>query len=253
MAVRDLPCIRAWRVPSAVYYRWLGDPAHDMVPGYATSIEGVGALVLSPDETKVLLVWEYGSWKHVGGAIDEGESVLTTLARECREEVGIELDAAFAPVSVGGWQISRARDDVVNDNFRAFVVRAASEEVHCDMNEISQAKWFDAKELLAAVRHAGSPDPQQTSTIPATPALAAAHDLGDNRRKLNAKALDWLMTYASGSGQRCRVQKVRRTRRRSAAHALPSLAPPQRSHAVVDCRALAVGWTWAWGDCVHQR
>ena len=31
-----------------------------MVPAYATSIEGVGALVLSPDEKRVLLVWEYG-------------------------------------------------------------------------------------------------------------------------------------------------------------------------------------------------
>jgi len=54
-----------------VYYRWFGDPGHDMVPCYATSIEGVGALVLSPDEKKVLLVWEYGNWKPVSGAVDE--------------------------------------------------------------------------------------------------------------------------------------------------------------------------------------
>ena len=41
-----------------------------MVPCYATSIEGVGALVLSPDEKKVLLVWEYGNCKPLSGAVD---------------------------------------------------------------------------------------------------------------------------------------------------------------------------------------
>ena len=60
-----------------VYYRWFGDPGHDMVPCYATSIEGVGALVLSPDEKKVLLVWEYGNWKPVSGAVDEVRRTYT--------------------------------------------------------------------------------------------------------------------------------------------------------------------------------
>ena len=49
-----------------MYYRWNGDAAHDMVPAYSTSIEG-GGLVLSPDESKVLLIWEYGNWKPITG------------------------------------------------------------------------------------------------------------------------------------------------------------------------------------------
>ena len=47
-----------YEIGEHVYYQWMGDPSHDMVPSYATSIEGVGALILSPDEKRVLLVWE---------------------------------------------------------------------------------------------------------------------------------------------------------------------------------------------------
>ena len=75
-----------------VYYKWEGDPAHDMVPAYATATEGVGGVVLSSDEKSVLLVWEYGCWKLVTGSLDPGEPVLTALRREALEEVGIELD-----------------------------------------------------------------------------------------------------------------------------------------------------------------
>jgi hypothetical protein len=45
-----------------VYYKWMGDPKHDMVPAYSTSIEGVGALLLSPDESKVRLIYIYISF-----------------------------------------------------------------------------------------------------------------------------------------------------------------------------------------------
>ncbi len=39
------------------------------MPSYATSIEGGGMIVLSPDETKVLLVHELGRWVFPGGGI----------------------------------------------------------------------------------------------------------------------------------------------------------------------------------------
>ena len=107
-----------WRTGEHVYYRWNGDPSHDMVPAYCTSIEGVGGLVLSPDESKVLLIWEYGHWKPITGAVDDGESALGACRREMREEAGVAADASFRPVFVGGWQMARARDDRVNDNFK---------------------------------------------------------------------------------------------------------------------------------------
>ena len=55
------------RVPhhELVYYKWEGNADHDLVPAYATATEGVGGLILSPDEKSVLLIWEYGCWKLV--------------------------------------------------------------------------------------------------------------------------------------------------------------------------------------------
>ena len=110
-----------------IYYRWLGDPTHDLVPPYRTSIEGVGALLLSPDEKRVLLVWEYGNWKPVSGAVDEGESSLRTIEREMHEEVHVPLDHSFIARKVGGWQMARARDGRTNDNYVCYALRAGSE------------------------------------------------------------------------------------------------------------------------------
>lgn len=42
-----------------VYCKWHGQ-SKSLVPPYTTSEEGVGILMLSPDEKEVLLVWEYG-------------------------------------------------------------------------------------------------------------------------------------------------------------------------------------------------
>ena len=50
-----------------VYYCWPGSPESDIVPSYATSIEGATALIFSPDGSKVLLVWERGQWSTPGG------------------------------------------------------------------------------------------------------------------------------------------------------------------------------------------
>jgi len=176
-----------------------------MVPHYATSIEGVGALVLSPDEKKILLVWEYGNWKPVSGAVDEGESVLYTVAREMYEEVGLKVDDTFAPVSVGGWQMAKARDARINDNFRAFVVRAASEDFMADNNEIETARWFDTTALLDAYRLAGEPSPWEKRTVLPPPEVAASLSLPDGKQKLGTNALCWLQIYSTGRGLPCTV------------------------------------------------
>ena len=35
-------------------------------------------------------MWEYGNWKLVTGAVDEGESTIAGLGRELHEEVGAQ-------------------------------------------------------------------------------------------------------------------------------------------------------------------
>ena len=52
-----------------VYYCWPGAPEEDMVPHYATAIEGATGLCFSPDGTEVLLVWARGAWSTPGGAV----------------------------------------------------------------------------------------------------------------------------------------------------------------------------------------
>ena len=101
-----------------IYYKWCRAGSKDMVPAYATSIEGAAAIVLSPDESSVLLVKEYGRFGMPGGAIDPGEGALEALRRELMEEVSVTLDDAFPPLLLGGYRKSRWRDAAVNDKRR---------------------------------------------------------------------------------------------------------------------------------------
>jgi hypothetical protein len=52
-----------------MFYLWLDKALQNPVPVYATAIEGVVCLLLSPDEKKFLTVWERGCWSMVGGAV----------------------------------------------------------------------------------------------------------------------------------------------------------------------------------------
>jgi hypothetical protein len=57
------------------------------VPAYATSIEGVHAAVLSPDETQLLLCFEYNRWDVVSRA----ELCEVTHSLPGMEAVGVQL------------------------------------------------------------------------------------------------------------------------------------------------------------------
>eukprot|EP00929_Paragymnodinium_shiwhaense_P059076 TRINITY_DN29572_c0_g1_i1.p1 TRINITY_DN29572_c0_g1~~TRINITY_DN29572_c0_g1_i1.p1 ORF type:complete len:385 (+),score=35.53 TRINITY_DN29572_c0_g1_i1:65-1156(+) len=124
-----------------IYYRWYGKGA-DMVPSYSTALEGIGVLVLSPNQDEVLLAWEYGHWKMITGNVDAKESMADTVRREVREEVGLELTDSVPMQMIGGWQEARSRDRSVNNIFCTFAVTAKSKEVKVDGHEIHDARWF---------------------------------------------------------------------------------------------------------------
>lgn len=205
-----------------------------MTPAYATSIEGATGVVFSPDEEKILSVWERGGWNTPGGAVDPGEMKIEALAREIREEVrrpaaaartrrarrsqtlrsppapaatpqvGItNLDPAFAPVYLGGWQKGKARDDSVNDNFSAFAVRAITEDFAIDHKEIGVAMWLPWRELLAAWRDAGRPADGKI-----TP-LDGCKGLPDGKPGVSVFMLQLLDNYEAGRGMGCTVKEAK--------------------------------------------
>eukprot|EP00930_Biecheleria_cincta_P096900 TRINITY_DN88672_c0_g1_i1.p1 TRINITY_DN88672_c0_g1~~TRINITY_DN88672_c0_g1_i1.p1 ORF type:complete len:366 (-),score=44.93 TRINITY_DN88672_c0_g1_i1:112-1176(-) len=122
-----------------IYYRWAGT-GPDMVPSYATALEGVGVLVLSPEKDELLLLWEHGMWKMVTGNVDNSESMVAAVRREVFEEVGLELGEEMS--LVGGWQHPRSRDNIVNNIFCVFVTTARTRNIQVDGKEIVEAQWF---------------------------------------------------------------------------------------------------------------
>lgn len=120
-----------------------------MVPQYATSIEGVKGVVVSPDKKEVFVVWERGCWSPPGGAVNLGEMKITALQREIREETGILIDIKNV-LYLGGYQQARARDKQINDNFSTFLVTAQSKEFEVDGKEIQTARWVNIDDLLEA-------------------------------------------------------------------------------------------------------
>ncbi|GAB5354926.1 hypothetical protein AAMO2058_000161300 [Amorphochlora amoebiformis] len=138
------------RTNELCWYKWARIGVPDKVPKYATSIEGGGVIVLSPDEKKVLLVKERGRYLRAGGALDTGESCLDTALRECREETGVEIDPSFTPVVGIAYQQPASRDGTINDHFMLFVVKAKSTDLNLDTNEIQGAHWFDIHVMLDA-------------------------------------------------------------------------------------------------------
>lgn len=151
-----------------VYYRWVDSQRHDMVPAYATSIEGGAAIVISPDMEHVLVVKELRQthWSLPGGAINPSESAYEGMKRELREETGVEVDPDYAPLLVCVSNQPRARDNHVNDHWNLFVVRAMSTDYTLDPHELATAHWFPKRQLLELARDLGMKEGSDWVTAP---------------------------------------------------------------------------------------
>jgi 8-oxo-dGTP pyrophosphatase MutT (NUDIX family) len=185
-----------------IYYKWCRAGSRDMVPAYATSIEGVAALVLSPDESSVLLAKERGRFGMPGGVIDPGEGALEAMRRELVEEVGVAIDDAFPPLALGGCQKSRERDAAVNENHHVFAVRARSLALVVDPVELDAAHWFPAAALLAAWRAARAAAPRPPSAARAESVELEADGVRDS---FSVTMLVCLEAHATGTGLACEV------------------------------------------------
>ena len=75
--------------------------------------------------------------------------------------MGCEVDARYAPMYLGGWQVSQATDLRVNNNFGTYSARATAEKLTIDKNEIGDARWFDIAEPNPNSNPDPDPNPNQ--------------------------------------------------------------------------------------------
>ncbi len=131
---------------------WLLTDKPNLMPHYASTHLGAGALVVNRDR-KVLVVTERYAWKKKtqfwklpGGAMDVGEDIMSCAQRECLEETGVRAE----PVSIIGFRHKLSfrfgRGDIY---FIVMMACSNSGDIDIDPNELSAAKWIDLDEYLA--------------------------------------------------------------------------------------------------------
>ena len=182
-----------------VYYTWqvrdqTGKLIEDLVPAYASSVEGVGAFIVSPDSKRLLLVWEYGKWKLVTGSLKPGESLIETIHREIKEEVGLTINPKFVE-PLGGWHIAKARFDLINDNFHVFYAQATDVNFKVDGVEIKDAQWFDM-DALARIQRPTFKQLQEQNLDPTSFSVDA--EINGVKTKVSWIMLEWLVNCYCG-------------------------------------------------------
>jgi NAD+ diphosphatase len=102
-------------------------------------------IVLVSDGERALLgrqaSWPPGRYSTIAGFVEPGESLEDAVAREVREETGIEVDS-IEYHSSQPWPFPSSL-------MLGFTARAVSHEVHLADQELEDARWFTRMELAA--------------------------------------------------------------------------------------------------------
>ena len=116
------------------------------------------AVVDEADRSVLLLRQSYGDqrWGLPGGAVEPGETILAALERECREELGVEVE--IGPLT--GWYYHREFDSQVGI-FRCALPRSAGIRLSAEHSEfcwtpIHQLGGVQAVRVQAALDYDGA-------------------------------------------------------------------------------------------------
>ena len=120
---------------------------------------GIRALVLDPDERIALVRFEFPDrsvWAAPGGGVEEGEDDAATLARELREELGLELVKPLGRcvwvrthvLPMGGWDGQTERYYLVRTPPFAIRPGLSLEELRAE--GVGALRWWTLEELEAA-------------------------------------------------------------------------------------------------------
>ena len=104
----------------------------------------VSAVIFNPDYSKILLIQQYGRPKNilVAGYVNKGENLEHALAREIKEEVGLEV-ISFR------FNASRYYEKS-NTLICNFVVQVKDEKISLT-TEVDSATWFSVEDAKEAV------------------------------------------------------------------------------------------------------
>ncbi len=105
---------------------------------------GMLAIILSPDQSEVLLIKQYDTsfYRLVAGYTNKGESLEETLVREVKEEVSLDL-VSYKPLTSSYWEKS-------NTLLECFVAVAKNKEVVPNY-EVQEYKWFKLTDAYKAL------------------------------------------------------------------------------------------------------
>ncbi len=120
---------------------------------------GIRALVLDPDERIALVRFDFSDrsvWAAPGGGIEEGEDDAATLARELREELGLELVEPLGTCvwvrthvfPMSGWDGQTERYYLLRAP--AFAIRPGLSLEELRAEGLGELRWWTLAELDAA-------------------------------------------------------------------------------------------------------
>eukprot|EP00802_Teleaulax_amphioxeia_P013040 Tamp_13087.p1 GENE.Tamp_13087~~Tamp_13087.p1 ORF type:complete len:484 (+),score=64.38 Tamp_13087:42-1454(+) len=134
--------------------RWLPQDVPSSLPLYAFTQIGVGGVVVNR-AGQVLMVQErvsplplfQDSWKLPGGLADPGEDFADTVAREVREETGVEASL----IGVVSMRHSHGFRFGVGDLYVLVKMAAENDEIKIDLHELKDARWMKPADIRAIV------------------------------------------------------------------------------------------------------